>query len=166
MTNNGEWSSDSNEFLSTLIDLSHLTTLELYVDFDHCLLSNTIKNIGYILEKTHNVRSLTLSNSCCRSNLNGIVEDFCSIIPHHVKHLDIYDIDLNDIKILLERLQHLSSVSFLFPFDMPFSPTEIVGWLSQRRDFTYLVDKSSMSIWLGQNINVQSKLPITTMATD
>ncbi len=146
----------SNEFLSTLFDLSHLTTLELYVDFDHCSLSNTIKNIGYLLKKTYNVHSLTLSNSFCRSNLNRIVENFCSIIPHHVKHLDIYDIDLDNTKILLERLQHLSSVSFVFFLDMPFSPTEIIGWLSQRRDFTYLIDKNCLSIWLGHNHNSQS----------
>jgi hypothetical protein len=153
LTINREWSSDSIECLSTLIDLSHLTTLGLYVDFDHISVSNTINNIGYLFEQACNVRSLTLSNSFCSGNLNMKIEDLCSIIPHHVKHLDIYDMDLDDIKILLTRLKHLSSITFVFLFDMPFSPTEVIGWLSQRIDFTYLVDNCSLSIWLGNNIN-------------
>ncbi|CAF1259680.1 unnamed protein product [Rotaria sordida] len=74
LTINGEWPADSMEFLSNLIDLTNLITLGLYVDFDHCSVSNTINNIGYLLKQTYNVRSLTLSNSHYRSNLNGIVE--------------------------------------------------------------------------------------------
>jgi hypothetical protein len=128
--------------------------LGLYVDFDHCLVLNTVTNIGYLLKRTYNVRSITLSNLICRRSLNGIVEKFCSIIPHHVKHLDLYDVDLDDIKILLERLKHLSSATFVFLIEMPFSPTEIIRWLSQRMDFTYLVDNSSLSVWLGNNCNV------------
>ena len=166
MTINGEWPSNSIEFLSTLIDLSHLTALGLYINFDHCSISNTINNIDYLLQQTYNVRSLTLANSFCGSNLNGIVENLCSIIPHHVKHLDIYDMDLDDIKIVLDRLKHLSSVTFVFLFDMPFSPNEIIGWLSQRIDFTYLVDNCSLSIWLGNNINAQSNSALTTTASN
>jgi hypothetical protein len=107
-----------------------------------------MNNIGCLLQQAYNVHSLTLANSFCGNGLNGIIENLCSIIPDHVKHLDIYDIDLDDIKIVLERLKHLSSIAFVFFFDMPFSPTEIIGWLSQRIHFTYLVDNSSLSIWL------------------
>ncbi len=138
----------------------------LYVDFDHCLVLNIVKNIGYLLEQAYNVRSVTLSNSICRSSLNGIVENFCSIIPHHVKHLDLYDVDLDDIKTLLERLKHLSSVTFVYLFEMPFSPTEIIGWLSQRMDFTYLVDNVSLSIWLRNDSNIQSKFALSTTTSD
>ncbi len=153
MTISGKWSFNSIEYLSTLIDLSHLTTLGLYVDFDYCSMSNIVNNIGCLLKQTYNVRSLTLSNSFCGGNLNMMVEDLCSIIPHYIKHLDIYDMDLNDIKILLTQLKHLSSITFVFFFDMPFSPTEIIEWLSQRMNFTYLVDNCSLSLWLGNNIN-------------
>ncbi len=155
LTINGEWPSVSIEYLSTFIDLSQLTSLGLYINIDHCSVSNAISNIGHLLQQAYNVRSLILANSLYGSSFNGIGDNICSIIPHHIKHLDIYDMDLDNIKILLTRLKHLSSVTFVFFFDMPFSPTEIIGWLSQRIDFTYLVDNSSLSIWLGNNINLR-----------
>jgi hypothetical protein len=165
LTISGKWSVDSIEFLSTLIDLSHLTTLGLYVDFDYCSMSNIINNIRYLLQQTYNVRSLTLSNSFYGGNLNMVVGDLCHIIPHHIKHLDVYDMDINDIKILLTRLKYLSSITFVFFFDMPFSPNEIIKWLSERTDFTYLVDNSSLSLWLGKDINAspESILMPTTL---
>ncbi|CAF4093308.1 unnamed protein product [Rotaria sp. Silwood2] len=166
LTVNGEWPVGSIEYLSTLIDLTNLTTSGLYVNFGHYSVSNTINNIGCLLKQTYNVRSLTLSNSVYRSNLNGTVESFCSIIPHHVKYLEIYDMDLDDIKILLQQVKHLSSVTFVFLFDMPFSPNEIIGWLSQRIDFTYLLDNCFLSIWLGNNINVQPNCSLNAKASD
>ncbi|CAF0748325.1 unnamed protein product [Adineta steineri] len=142
-----EWPFESNEFLLNLIDLSHLTTLELSVDFTHSSISDTIDNIGYLLKQTNNVHTLILSS---HDSTTSIIERICSIIPHYVRHLDLFDIDLDDIKILLERLKHLFSVSFTFSIEMPFSPTEIIEWLSKIRNFTYLDDKRSLSLWLGQ----------------
>lgn len=157
LTISGKWCFNSIEFLSTLIDLSCLTTLGLYVDFDSSTVSNFINNIGYLLQQTYNVRSLTLSNSFYGGHLNMKVEDLCSIIPPYIKHLDIYDMDLHDIKLLLTRLKYLSSVTFVFFFDMPFSPNEIIEWLSDKMSFTYLVDNCSLSLWLGNHIDVSSE---------
>jgi hypothetical protein len=154
LTINGQCSSNSIDYLSTLIDPSQLTSLGLFINIEHGFVSDAINNIDSLLQRACNVRSLTLANTICGDSFNRIVGNLCSIIPHHVKHLDIYDMDLNDIKIILTRLKHLSSVTFAFFFQMPFSPIEIIGWLSQRRDFTYLVDNSSLSIWLGKNINL------------
>jgi hypothetical protein len=151
LTINGKLPFESIEYLSTLIDLSQLTLLGLYINIDHCSVSNTMNDISRLLEQAYNVRSLILANTFFVDGFNGIVDNLCSIIPHHIKHLDIYDMDLNNIKIVLTRLKHLSSVTFAFFFNMPFSPTEVIGWLSQRMDFTYLVDNSSLSIWLGNN---------------
>ena len=154
MTIKEQWPSESIDYLSTLIDLSQLSSLGLIVNIEHSFTPDAINNINCLLRRAYNIRSLTLAGTFCGKSFNGNVKKLCSIIPHHVKHLDIHGMKSNDIKIVLTRLKHLSSVTFEFFVDMPISLTEIIEWLSKRRDFTYLVDDSSLSIWLGNNIKL------------
>jgi hypothetical protein len=72
------------------------------------------------------------------------MENFCSIIPHHIKHLKI------DIKIILDRLEHLTSVTFRILNRKKHWQTEMIEWLSKRRDSTYCIEYDILHAWLGK----------------
>ncbi len=61
------------------------------------------------------------------------------MIPRNIKHLDIDISDINQIQILIEQLQHLSSFKFKFSFDKSLHIKDILQWLTnQKINFTYI----------------------------
>lgn len=72
-----------------------------------------------------------------------------------VRYLQIHVTNIEDIKIILERFDHLSSVTFKFLTDSLVCIAEIIEWLlTKGKDFTYQSTKFSLSLWLGKNIKV------------
>ena len=92
----------------------------------------------------------TLHNHNRRAN----TEIICSIVPYHVKHLQMKINRISDMKMILERLEHLSSVAFHFPICSPNNSTKIIKWLKQRRmTFTFWCNSFCIHLWLDNNIS-------------
>lgn len=107
-------------------------------------------SIGFVnlLEQTSNIHSLVIvwPDEACISTM----ENFCSIIPHHVKHLKINVKFVNNMKLILNRLEHLLSVTFRCSYDNPSWKAEIIQWHLERRSLTYYEDFDTLQIWLGK----------------
>jgi hypothetical protein len=103
-----------------------------------------------LLEQTYNLRSLVIITNWLDETYASNMENFCSMIPHHIKHLEIDIGIIGDMKIILLRLEHLLSVKFRFVNQKIHWQTKIIRWLSERRDSTYYKDLSSLHIWLGK----------------
>jgi len=142
----GDWPRNSLELLSSLIDLSTITELELRIDFTLGDISKTTVGIVTFLEKTTNVRSLIIPSRTVS------IKTICSIVSHRVQHLQISVNSVEDMKMILKRFDHLSSVTFIFSASSLVPIAEIIEWLIRNdRDFTYQSTQCSLSLWLGKN---------------
>jgi hypothetical protein len=145
----GDWPSCSLELLSSLIDLSTITELELNIDFTLGDTAKTIAGIAALLNRTTSVRSLIIPSRTVS------VQTICSIVSYPVQHLQIPVNSVEEMKVILKRFDYLSSVTFKFPADSLTPIAQIVEWLmTTSRDFTHQSTKSSLSLWLGKQTQV------------
>jgi hypothetical protein len=153
------WPFNSLEILSKFIDLSSLTDLTLNISFDNNFISNAIENITILLEQTYNVHSLSINYFIIDVNdYDTSMEIFCSIIPFHIKYLKIkllkYENQriIDDMKIILNRLEYLSSITFQFDPFHSIQFDNIIEWIrNEREDFTYISREHYLHIWLGES---------------
>lgn len=109
-----------------------------------------------LLEQASNIHTLVITAAWLDETCTSNMENFCSIIPDHIKHLEIDVQFMDDMKIILNRLEHLSSVIFRYLNDEEDWKTKIIEWLSERRDSTYRTEFNALHIWLGKKKNKTS----------
>ncbi|CAF1361848.1 unnamed protein product [Rotaria sp. Silwood1] len=142
------WSIDCVHLVSTLIDLSQIRKLKLLDKFDPDSSQIMTTNYLKIFEQAYNVRSLIIIIHWLAKTDTKITNQLCSIIPSHIEHLTIDVRSMKDMKIVLERVDHLSSVTFRF-YDSKSTWQTIIEWISDRRDLTYCKESGELHIWLG-----------------
>lgn len=146
----GEWPVDSLYFISILVNLSSLQTLSFQSDFDQSTVSNIVDNLVTLVHRASNIRSLILLPLGTNGQYNTTMATLCSIVSFHVKHLTLKIQRLDDMKIVLGILQHLSSVSFNLPSDRKINSNEMIDWLiNNGRDVTHLEHEYSLHFWFG-----------------
>jgi hypothetical protein len=154
LTISEDWSLGSFQFVSTSIDLSHLNKLILIISCRGDFLQKMMVNFFNLMKQAYNVRSLEIFNRWHGINYFMDIEQFCSMMPDHIKHLDIDIANINDMKVIIERLEQLTSVKFKFSFEKSIFIKEIIEWLSQKRsNSTHLKDIHCLSFWLGTKIS-------------
>ncbi|CAF1549709.1 unnamed protein product, partial [Rotaria sordida] len=144
------WPVDFVQHLSSFIDLSHLEKLTLVDELAEDFYPNTPIHFVILLQQAYNVRSLVFKDKWLDKTCGSNMENFCSLIPNHIKYLEIDISIMDDMKIILNRLDHLLSVTFRFISRKQHWPNKIIKWLSTRRDATYSTDLYTLSIWLGK----------------
>jgi len=147
------------QFVSNLIDLKTI---------EHVKVSSTSirqSNPSMLADMTKLLRQ-----TCCLSSVDicfGFLSrkswltavEICSMIPSYVKHLAVSIKDLNEIKSILEQLQHLSSANFYFDYTPSWD--EITKWLdSNRKGSSYQADSFSVYIWLGKSKNQPKEIKV------
>ena len=141
----GHWPNSSIELLTALIDLTIVTELELNIDFNQSDVPNTIAGIVALLERMTSIRSLLIPTRTVTPRI------ICSIVSNRVEHLQIPIHTIDEIKVILKRFDHLSSVTFRFAEDSLVLIGETIQWLlAEDRDFTYRSTKYLLSLWLGK----------------
>ncbi|CAF3630667.1 unnamed protein product [Rotaria socialis] len=147
------WPSDGIEFVSSLIDMSRVTALELYYDRKLDSISDSIVHVGKLFKQAVNVSALVVFRYKCLYD-RFKWEKLCSVIPHHVKHLSISASDPEDMKTILDNLKHLWSIRFQWPTgiiseDKGTCSREIINDLKMKKqNFKYLHDDFELQIWL------------------
>jgi hypothetical protein len=146
---NGDWPNCSLELLSSLIDLSTITELELNIDFKQGDTVKIISGIINLLKRTTNVRSLIFPSRTVS------VPTICSIVSYPIQHLQIPVNNVDEMKLILKQFDYLSSVTFKFTADSLNPIAEIIEWLTATsRDFTHQSTKFSLSLWLGKQMQM------------
>ncbi len=134
---------DSFRFLSMVLDPSHLVKISLNIYFDNNFPPTTMNAIINFLKETPNIHTLHDYSRTANSEI------ICSIVPRHVKYLQLKINRIKDMKTILERLNHLSSVTFQIPVASLNYPTIIIKWLKQRgTSFTFWLNAYSIHLWL------------------
>ena len=140
------------------VDPLHLVTLSLAVQCYASSLENTITNIINLLERTCNVRSLSIfyrrSRTCSMLDVRRIY----AILPRFIKDLTIEIITIDDIELIFKRLEYLSSFTFVLSvFSMP--STQIIEWFKVNvNDFTHRVDGNRIYVWLGNYMKKRTEI--------
>ncbi|CAF3418498.1 unnamed protein product [Rotaria sp. Silwood2] len=139
-------------FVSTLVDLTTVTRIKLAGMRIFQANPNIIADLISLLQQTCSLTSLDI---CCnydsrRSKLTA--QDICSMTPSHVKHLAAAIENLNEVKICLEKLQHLLTARFFYR-SSSFSNL-LTEWLEEKRaGSSYFVGAVFTKVWFVQNNN-------------
>ncbi|CAF1231462.1 unnamed protein product [Rotaria sordida] len=105
----------SIQYLSTLVDFSRLQTISVRLPNYFTLDMNPVDNIGILLERAFNVRSFAIRTSCVNDVSIANIKGICSILPRHVRHFQVNTRLFEQMKEILEQVQHISSISFRSP---------------------------------------------------
>lgn len=143
-----DWPIGQLSFLSTLFDLSQLIELHLFLSNYHYFEANTLNDL---LDLAYNVRILGLSYD---DDSKVIPEDICSVISSRIKHLQVRTVDIKCMQLILEHIEHLSSVTFIHHQCLKRSWTDMIQWLAETgRKFTQSNDCRSLQVWLQETSN-------------
>ena len=144
-----DWPLVSLDSLSFIIDLSQLVEIKLKSKFFGDYKMNILSDMATFIQWAHNVSSLIINNSSYRYRSNLTAENICLMVPRHVKYLDVSVRYFQDMKMILERCQHLSCVQFNIRYSR-FSP-KTVQWLAENTIYsTYREGERTLAVWLGR----------------
>jgi len=142
-----QWSIVSSQFFSTLFNLSHLLKISLNIYFDKDSTWYIMNAIINLLDEAPNLHTFHNHNKSVNAEM------ICSIVPRHVKYLQVNINWINDMKIIVEQLDHLSSITFQFSTYSPNRSKKFVKWLMQRKtSFTFWANSLCLHIWLDTNL--------------
>jgi hypothetical protein len=137
----------SSQFLSTLFNPLHLVKISLNIYFDKESAWYIINDIVNLLEQAPNIHTFHNNNKSVNAKI------ICAIVPRHVKHLQVKMDRINDMKMIVKQLDHLSSITFQFANESPNRCQELVEWLSQRKKlFTFRGNPIGLHLWLDNNL--------------
>ena len=148
----GEWPKGSISFLSMTIDLLHLVKLSLSIHFSNEYMSSIVYGANKLLKHAVNIHTLSLFDYWAPANCTTTMETVCSIITPNIKHLHIRVKNGDDVKFIIENLEHLISVTFEYAQSLLFSHGEFIDCLLDlKRHSSKWECQFALHIWLDHN---------------
>jgi hypothetical protein len=145
-----------------LIDLSQLKDVWLLYS---CKQTFHAGFINALLEKAPNVRTFGIKNN---GSWRSVMEDECSALSRQIDHLTIRSLDTSSIKLILERVEHLFTITFICDWSSSDTWRKIIPWLrGKEKKFSITADHRSLQVWLKKNITESSEgelLPINMIS--
>lgn len=139
---NNEWPIGSVDFLPTVIDLSTLRELSIDMDFDSETEGSKITHLTRLLQQTFNLRSLTIDGS------SASAETVCLLVPEHVRHLQVSVSDIDQMKMIIQQLNTLSSLTCEALQNFRCLSEELCTWFTETGNTSlYRIDHNFISIW-------------------
>ena len=146
-----DWSLISLCSISTIIDLSHLVEIKFASHYFRECNVYILMDMATFIQRAHNLSSLSFYHYLPSDDFPLSTETICSLIPRQVKHLQVPMTHLNEIKKLLEKCNHLSSIQLNITHSR-FSD-KIIQWLTENTiNSTYRRGHKILSIWLGRKV--------------
>lgn len=154
------WKFQSFDYLSTLINLSQLNEIWLFIPYREGFNPEFINNL---LEKASNVKTLGISHY---GDFTSIIDDVSSILSNHVDHLKIRLEYINYMKLIVERVQQFSSITFIHDWSLLSHQMEMIEWLNQKQiKFSIKNDYQYLQIWFNKNIIESSEIEMKKRQT-
>jgi hypothetical protein len=111
---------------------------------------NIISNLTLLFNQASNLRSLLLLDHWTPDNCVKRMKTICSIISPNIKHLQIRVKDLDDIKYILERLEHLTSITFEYAQMLTINHQEFIQSLAYLNRYSSVWDSQlALHVWFG-----------------
>lgn len=113
-------------------------------------MSNTVSNIKILFNQALNLHSLLLYDYWDPDNFMIRMKTICSIISPNIKHLQIRVKNFDDIKYILEHLEHLTSITFEYAQMLTINHQELFQSLAYLNRYSSSWDsQQALHIWLG-----------------
>jgi len=145
------------EIVTNLIDLKNIIHVKVSSSLIRQSNPSMLSDMTKFFETIPHLSSVDIGFGFLSRKSSLTATDICSMIPSHVKHLSGSIKDLNEIKSIFQRLEHLSSANFFYDYIPTWN--EVTSWLdSNRKGSSYDVDSFSVCVWLGKNSNHSNKI--------
>jgi hypothetical protein len=109
------------------------------------------QNINTILEKAPDVRTFGIKNN---GSLRSNMENECAAISDQIDHLIIRSPDINGMKLIVEHVKHLPTITFMCDWSSSTTWTKMIKWLRENeKKFSTTDDHRSLQVWLEKNID-------------
>lgn len=153
-----DWPLLSLQTLSIFIDISRIFRITISSSYNFNKNDqNTWLDIVSFLNQARNVSSLTIQCNICviyNTDYDETTENFYSIFPRHIKHLQISIIDMKQISTILERCENL--ITIRFNSNSIELERRIIDWFPNNTiNSTCVLDYPYVCVWLGKE-HVQS----------
>ena len=124
------------------MELVHIENLRLEYSEKRIFDSKTINDLKSLLDQAHNVYSLTIDAN------QMSMKTLCSLMPSHIKQLSVRLKTFGDMKMIVQRLDHLSTVEFKSAHrQQSLLFARIIEWLIQeQRTFVHEQNRDSLKI--------------------
>ena len=133
------------------MDLAKVNEIYLFVTNNTNLKSRTVK---ILFGEASNVRVFGISYD---NNTTINTENIFSLVSHQIDHLKVRTKDIDSLKLVLERVQHLSTVTFVRHWSSSTSWNEIIRWINEKGGkFSVIDEQRSLKIWFEKNTNQKS----------
>lgn len=135
--------------LSKLVSLSSLTDFRLNLNYDLGDDLNSRKHLIELFQQTTNLQDFYVCNNLSLIHSETTIDDIVEIVPRSIRHFKIDVKNLNDMKLIFDRFQHLTSINFQFS-TLKSVPSDklIESFLQIQQDLTYRKDDTSIQVWL------------------
>ncbi|CAF1337887.1 unnamed protein product [Rotaria sordida] len=150
----GKWWSHAFDYLPLLIDLSQLDEIWLFVPKNRPF---RISTINILFKQACNVRTLGLSYD--DDDLAPLMDGICSVVSFQIDHLKLKTKSIDSMKLVLERVNHLNSVTFVQHPSSSNSFMEMAQWLIEKgRQFTISDNHQSLQITFEKNTDKPAEM--------
>jgi hypothetical protein len=139
--------------LSQLIHISSITRMKLNFNYDfHNDVNKTEHLVSILLRHTSNLHTLEICNNVPVSQTTMTIDELCTMIPVDVKHLQITVKNINEMKMIFDRLgTQLNSITFQFSFVKSNPSAKMIeSFLNIKNDLTYRKDDCLIHVWLNK----------------
>jgi len=144
-----DWPLISLQSLFVFIDISRIVHIQMSSNYLNEYNQNLFMDIKIFLEQAQNLFSLFIHSSFYRHKLDLTVENIHSILPHHVKYLQIPIDNLDQINMILQRCENLSIIEFDIE-GVEFCK-KVINWFDENTtDTTCRESNDIVTVWLGK----------------
>ena len=106
-------------------------------------------DVGIFIGQAHNLSSLIIQSGCIKYQPDRMIENIYSIVPRHVKHLQIPINNVDQIKTILECCQHLSTIQLDLRYSKFFE--RVIKWFADNTvNSTCSKVCNTVVVWLGK----------------
>ena len=114
-------------------------------------MSSLVSHLQNLFNQASNLHSLLLFDYWAPDNSFLRMPTICSLLSPNIKHLQIRVKDMEEIKYLLERLEHLTSITFEYSQMLTIDRDAFVQSLADLDRFTSLWNSEhAFHVWLGR----------------
>ena len=114
-------------------------------------MTKLVEHLQLLFNQATNLQSLCLFDFWPADNLLPRMETICSLLSPNIKHLQIRVKNIDEMKFLLERLEHLTSVTFQYSQMLNIQREELIHSLADLKRFSSIWNsENALHIWLGE----------------
>ncbi len=146
-----DFSNGSIDYLSSLVEFSHLDTLSLTLNLSEESFNSIKTIVNNLLDRTYNIQSIHLRSTRSK-DIVEYLKIICPMILNQVKHLTLDIENMHEIRCILGQFENFSSIKFEWKISDSSVFHHAIEELNRKgRDFTYFRDPwMNASFWFGK----------------